>query len=100
MEIDSVDIDPAIVEVARKWFGYQEDQRQRAHVADGIKFVQDAIKQGSKFSCHQNFYWKFFIYPCQLRQGFFFKNSSCKLIYITSMPVNSILKVFKYCEKS
>lgn len=63
MEIDSVDIDPAIVEVARKWFGYQEDQRQRAHVADGIKFVQDAIKQGSKFSCHQNFYWKFFIYP-------------------------------------
>lgn len=60
MEIDSVDIDPAIVEVARKWFGYQEDQRQRAHVADGIKFVQDAIKQGSKFSCHQNFYWKFY----------------------------------------
>lgn len=56
MEIDSVDIDPAIVEVARKWFGYQEDQSQRAHVADGIKFVQDAIKQGSKFSCHQNFY--------------------------------------------
>lgn len=56
MEIDSVDIDPAIVEVARKWFGYQEDQRQRAHVADGIKFVQDTIKQGSKFSCHQNFY--------------------------------------------
>lgn len=48
MEIDSVDIDPAIVEVARKWFGYQEDQRQRAHVADGIKFVQDAIKQGQK----------------------------------------------------
>lgn len=55
MEIDSVDIDPAIVEVARKWFGYQEDQRQRVHVADGITFVQDAIKQGAKFSCHQNF---------------------------------------------
>lgn len=62
MEIDSVDIDPAIVEVARKWFGYQEDQRQRVHVADGITFVQDAIKQGAKFSCHQNFNWKFFIY--------------------------------------
>lgn len=49
MELDSVDIDPAIVEVARKWFGYHEDQRQRAHVADGIKFVQDAIKQGANF---------------------------------------------------
>lgn len=30
---------------------------------------------------------------------FFFKNSFCKLIYIIFMSVNSILKVFKYCEK-
>ncbi|XP_048777270.2 eEF1A lysine and N-terminal methyltransferase-like isoform X2 [Ostrea edulis] len=46
IEIDSVDIDPAVVELAKKWFGYQEDQRQRAHVADGMKFVQDAVKEG------------------------------------------------------
>ncbi|XP_062584917.1 eEF1A lysine and N-terminal methyltransferase-like [Saccostrea cucullata] len=48
IEIDSVDIDPEIVEVARKWFGYQEDSKQRVHVADGIKFVQDAVREGQK----------------------------------------------------
>nr|XP_022321268.1 methyltransferase-like protein 13 [Crassostrea virginica]XP_022321269.1 methyltransferase-like protein 13 [Crassostrea virginica] len=48
MEIDSVDIDPKVLEVARKWFGYQEDERQRAHVADGIQFVQETLKKGQK----------------------------------------------------
>ena len=48
MEIDSVDIDPKVLEVARKWFGYQEDERQRAHVGDGIQFVQDTLKKGSR----------------------------------------------------
>lgn len=37
--IDSVDIDPAVVFVAREYFGFREDDRMRAHVADGRAFI-------------------------------------------------------------
>jgi len=41
-QIDVVDISPQVVEVARRYFGFREDQRMRAHVADGRKFIEDA----------------------------------------------------------
>jgi spermidine synthase len=40
LTIDVVDIDPDVVEVARKFFGFREDDRLRAHVADGRKFIE------------------------------------------------------------
>ena len=40
--IDAVDIDPEVVNVARKYFGFREDARLRAHVADGRKFIEEA----------------------------------------------------------
>jgi spermidine synthase len=41
-EIDAVDIDPEVVRVAKEYFGFREDARMRAHVADGRRFVEEA----------------------------------------------------------
>ncbi|NMO19449.1 fused MFS/spermidine synthase [Pyxidicoccus fallax] len=40
--IDVVDIDPDVVKVAKEYFGFREDERLRAHVADGRGFVEAA----------------------------------------------------------
>lgn len=39
MEIDVVDIDPDVVDVAKRYFGFREDARMHAHVADGRAFI-------------------------------------------------------------
>ncbi len=38
--IDVVDVDPAVVEAAKRDFGFQEDAALRAHVADGRRFIE------------------------------------------------------------
>jgi len=38
--IDAVDIDPGVVEVARSHFGFREDAKMRAHVEDGRRFIE------------------------------------------------------------
>lgn len=38
--IDVVEIDPVVVEAAKRFFGVQEDQRFRIYVQDGAKFVR------------------------------------------------------------
>ena len=40
--IDVVDIDPDVVVVAKKFFGFKDDPTMRAHVADGRKFVEES----------------------------------------------------------
>ncbi len=40
--IDAVDIDPDVVDVAKKFFGFREDDRMRAHAADGRQFIEQA----------------------------------------------------------
>jgi spermidine synthase len=40
--IDVVDIDPVVVEVARRYFDFREDAALRAHVGDGRRFVETA----------------------------------------------------------
>lgn len=40
MAIDVVDIDPDVVDVAKRFFGFREDSTMRAHVADGRKFIE------------------------------------------------------------
>ena len=42
IEIDAVDICPAVVELAREWFGVPDDPRYRLHVGDGRVFVESA----------------------------------------------------------
>jgi spermidine synthase len=39
--IDVVDIDPDVVTVAKQFFGFREDAKLRAHVADGRRFVEE-----------------------------------------------------------
>ena len=38
--IDAVDIDPAVVFVAKEFFGFREDSRMQAHVDDGRRFIE------------------------------------------------------------
>jgi spermidine synthase len=42
VEIDAVDICPAVVELARAYFGVPDDPRYRLHVGDGRVFVESA----------------------------------------------------------
>ena len=38
--IDAVDIDPNVVDVAQRFFGFRQDESMRAHVADGRQFIE------------------------------------------------------------
>ncbi len=40
--IDAVDIDPDVVDVAKRFFGFREDAGMRAHVDDGRRFIEQA----------------------------------------------------------
>jgi len=39
--IDVAEIDPEVVDVAKKFFGFREDERMRAHVGDGRRFIEN-----------------------------------------------------------
>jgi spermidine synthase len=40
--IDVAEIDPEVVDVAKKFFGFVEDERMRAYVGDGRQFIEKA----------------------------------------------------------
>ncbi len=42
LTIDVVDIDPDVVAVAKKYFGFREDAAMHAHVADGRQFIEES----------------------------------------------------------
>ena len=39
MEIDSIEIDPDVIDVARRFFHFREDAHQRVHSGDGREFL-------------------------------------------------------------
>lgn len=39
--IDVVDIDPDVVDVAKKFFGFREDRHMNVHVSDGRRFIEN-----------------------------------------------------------
>ncbi|KZV48453.1 methyltransferase-like protein 13-like [Dorcoceras hygrometricum] len=45
LEIEVVELDPVVLDVARHYFGFIEDQHLKVHIADGIKFVGDMEKE-------------------------------------------------------
>jgi spermidine synthase len=47
--IDAVDIDPAVIDVARRFFGFAPDARLRAFARDGRDFVRQALAQGRRY---------------------------------------------------
>lgn len=48
-EIDVIEIDPAVVKVARKFFNFQTGPRMKVFEEDGRVFVKRAIKKGRKY---------------------------------------------------
>ena len=40
LDIDVVELDPAVVDVAKSHFGFREDDRLHAHVGDGRRFIE------------------------------------------------------------
>lgn len=47
--IDAVDIDPAVVEVAQRFFGFVPGGRLQVHAQDGRDFVREALAQGRRY---------------------------------------------------
>ncbi|VDL79932.1 unnamed protein product [Nippostrongylus brasiliensis] len=49
LEITEVEIDPAVLHIAKEWFGVKESKNHRIVVDDGFKFVEEAVKTGEKY---------------------------------------------------
>lgn len=49
IQIDVVEIDPAVVRVARRYFGFSTSQLTQAYEADGRVFVKRALKQSARY---------------------------------------------------
>lgn len=49
MRIDSVELDPAVVDVAKQFFAYRTDERSRIHVDDGRVFVRKRLRGGERY---------------------------------------------------
>lgn len=47
--IDTVELDPAVVKVAQRYFGYQIGPRQRVYVEDGREFIERAGREGRTY---------------------------------------------------
>lgn len=50
--LDVVDIDAKMVSVASKWFGFGEDDRMTAHIADGLNFIQECAENDAATKYH------------------------------------------------
>jgi hypothetical protein len=48
-EIDAVEIDDKIAQVAQDYFGLKPDKNMRIHVDDGLKFIHEVAKQSRAF---------------------------------------------------
>jgi len=49
VRIDVVEIDPAVVKVARTYFDFQENERVRVHIRDARVFVKRALQRGRQY---------------------------------------------------
>ncbi|KAL0366733.1 UNVERIFIED_CONTAM: eEF1A lysine and N-terminal methyltransferase, partial [Sesamum radiatum] len=47
LEIEVVELDPVVRDVARDYFGFREDERLKVHVTDGIEFVREKADSGA-----------------------------------------------------
>nr|XP_034978267.1 eEF1A lysine and N-terminal methyltransferase isoform X2 [Zootoca vivipara] len=47
--IDVVEIDPAMLEVATRWFGFSPEDRLKVHIADGLVYVDSLAAKASSF---------------------------------------------------
>ncbi|PKA59642.1 hypothetical protein AXF42_Ash020243 [Apostasia shenzhenica] len=47
LDIEVVELDPVVLDIARDYFGFNEDSHLKVHIGDGIKFIQKASVAGS-----------------------------------------------------
>lgn len=47
--VEVVELDPCILDVAKKWFNLVTDNRLKVHISDGLVFIQEAIAKGLKY---------------------------------------------------
>ncbi|KAK2384215.1 eEF1A lysine and N-terminal methyltransferase [Trifolium repens] len=47
LEIEAVELDPVIVDIAREHFSFVEDKRLKVNIADGIQFVRESASSGA-----------------------------------------------------
>lgn len=47
--IDTVELDPAVIKVAQRYFGYEIGPRQRVFVEDGRQYVERALREGRHY---------------------------------------------------
>nr|SVE80634.1 EOG090X02SD [Daphnia magna] len=52
-KVDGVEIDPIMLELAEKYFGFKPNENLRPHIADGLAFVRDlaATESGERYGC-------------------------------------------------
>ncbi|MEO7775061.1 MAG: fused MFS/spermidine synthase [Steroidobacteraceae bacterium] len=48
-QIDVVEIDPAVTKVARRFFGFKDNERLRVFEEDGRKYVKRAAREGKRY---------------------------------------------------
>lgn len=49
MQIDVIELDPAVVDVAKRYFGYREDAALRTFTGDGRVFVRRQLRNGTRY---------------------------------------------------
>jgi spermidine synthase len=48
-QIDTVEIDPAVTRVARKYFAFKDDAKMKVYEMDGRVYVKRALREGTKY---------------------------------------------------
>ena len=43
-----VELDPEVLSVAEKWFGFSQIERARVHLTDGTQYVKDSVAIGKR----------------------------------------------------
>ena len=46
--VDGVEIDPTMVDLAKRYFGFKPSENLRPYIADGLSFVQDIAASGNE----------------------------------------------------
>lgn len=54
LDVEVVELDDLILDVARQYFAFTEDDRLKVHVCDGIKFIQEANVEGASGVTNKN----------------------------------------------
>lgn len=52
LDIEVVEIDPMMEEVAKKYFGFSTDEQMKVHLGDGIKFIEESAVADHGISTH------------------------------------------------